>query len=152
MVRYLDYNDTYLSKEPSHPSDNITAALAIAENQKAGGRELIAAIVLAYEVQCRFCDAATLRARGWDHVTYPRISVNPTVRGFSSRRLISRNAKARSSWRVPAGPFPVPRSGLRAAGGGEATRFFALRIIFEISSTCGVLSSPKTWTLRPVGQ
>ena len=26
LVRYLDYNDTYLSKEPAHPSDNIPAA------------------------------------------------------------------------------------------------------------------------------
>jgi 2-methylcitrate dehydratase len=31
---------------------------------------LITAIVLAYEVQCRFCDATSVRARGWDHVTY----------------------------------------------------------------------------------
>jgi 2-methylcitrate dehydratase len=31
MVRYFDYNDTYLSKEPAHPSDNIPAAIAVAE-------------------------------------------------------------------------------------------------------------------------
>ncbi|MBI2126470.1 MAG: MmgE/PrpD family protein, partial [Thaumarchaeota archaeon] len=30
MVRYLDCNDTYLSKEPAHPSDNIPAVLAVA--------------------------------------------------------------------------------------------------------------------------
>ena len=30
MVRYLDFNDTYLSKEPAHPSDNIAATLAVA--------------------------------------------------------------------------------------------------------------------------
>src|SRR5438552_15786495 len=29
--RYLDYNDTYLSKEPAHPSDNLAAVLAVAE-------------------------------------------------------------------------------------------------------------------------
>ncbi|HEY2952588.1 MAG TPA: MmgE/PrpD family protein, partial [Verrucomicrobiae bacterium] len=74
LVRYLDYNDTYLSKEPAHPSDNIPAALAVAEVEKAGGRELITAIALAYEVQCRLCDAASLRARGWDHVTYGAFS------------------------------------------------------------------------------
>src|SRR5467141_3187437 len=69
-IRYFDYNDTYLSKEPAHPSDNISAALAITESLGANGRELIAAIALAYEVQCRFCDAASIRARGWDHPTY----------------------------------------------------------------------------------
>jgi 2-methylcitrate dehydratase len=74
LVRYLDYNDTYLSKEPAHPSDNIPAAIALAEAESAHGRELITAIALAYEVQCRLCDAASLRARGWDHVTYGAFS------------------------------------------------------------------------------
>jgi len=73
-IRYFDYNDTYLSKEPAHPSDNISAALAIAESIGAAGRELVTAIALAYEVQCRFCDAASIRARGWDHVTYGTFS------------------------------------------------------------------------------
>lgn len=69
-IRYFDYNDTYLSKEPAHPSDNISAALAIAEDLGSTGRDLITAIALAYEVQCRLCDAASIRARGWDHPTY----------------------------------------------------------------------------------
>src|ERR1700757_685968 len=73
-IRYFDYNDTYLSKEPAHPSDNISAALAAAESVGAGGRALITAIALAYEVQCRLCDAASIRARGWDHVTYGAFS------------------------------------------------------------------------------
>src|SRR5215467_6979648 len=69
-IRYFDFNDTYLSKEPAHPSDNISAALAVAESVGADGCELITAIALAYEVQCRLCDAASIRARGWDHPTY----------------------------------------------------------------------------------
>src|SRR5213083_2500243 len=73
-IRYFDYNDTYLSKEPAHPSDNISAALAVAESVGANGRELITAISLAYEVQCRLSDAASIRARGWDHVTYGAFS------------------------------------------------------------------------------
>ncbi|HUK56651.1 MAG TPA: MmgE/PrpD family protein [Nitrospiria bacterium] len=74
MIRYLDYNDTYLSKEPAHPSDNIAAALAVAEAEGAGGKALIASIVVGYEIQCRLCDAAALRTRGWDHVTYGPLS------------------------------------------------------------------------------
>jgi 2-methylcitrate dehydratase len=70
MVRYLDFNDTYLSLEPAHPSDNIPACFAAAEAARADGQALIAAVALAYEVQCRLCDAASIRARGWDHVTY----------------------------------------------------------------------------------
>jgi 2-methylcitrate dehydratase len=74
FVRYLDYNDTYLSKEPAHPSDNIPAALAVAETERVDGKKLIAAIALGYEIQSRFCDAASLRVRGWDHVTYGALS------------------------------------------------------------------------------
>lgn len=70
LVHHLAFNDTYLSLEPAHPSDNIAACLAVAEAVGASGRELVTAIALAYEVQCRFCDAAALRRRGWDHVTY----------------------------------------------------------------------------------
>jgi 2-methylcitrate dehydratase len=69
-VRYLDFNDTYLAKEPAHPSDNVAAVLAAGEVAHASGKRVIQAIALAYEVQCRLCDAAALRPRGWDHVTY----------------------------------------------------------------------------------
>lgn len=74
MIRYLDFNDTYLSKEPAHPSDNISAALACAEAAGRSGADLITAIAIAYEIQCRLCDAASLRAHGWDHVTYGNFS------------------------------------------------------------------------------
>lgn len=70
LVRYLDFNDTYLSKEPAHPSDNIPAMLSVGEAVHASGKQVIQAIALAYEIQCRLCDAAALRPRGWDHVTY----------------------------------------------------------------------------------
>jgi len=74
MVRYLDYNDTYLSKEPAHPSDNIPAAVAVTQATGKTGRDLILATVIGYEIQCRMCDAASLRAGGWDHVTYGALS------------------------------------------------------------------------------
>jgi len=74
LIRYLDYNDTYLSLEPAHPSDNIAAVLSIGELVKAPGKNLILATVLAYEFQCRMCDAASLRKHGVDHVTYGALS------------------------------------------------------------------------------
>src|SRR5258708_159968 len=43
QFRYLDYNDTYLSKEPAHPSDNLAAVLAAAEPAKSSGRDVITA-------------------------------------------------------------------------------------------------------------
>jgi 2-methylcitrate dehydratase len=74
LIRYLDYNDTYLSLEPAHPSDNLAPVLAVGDMIGAGGKELIVAAVLAYEVQCRLCDAASLRKNGFDHVTYGALS------------------------------------------------------------------------------
>jgi len=74
LIRYLDYNDTYLSLEPAHPSDNISAILALAEPEMTQGKDIITAIALAYEIQCRLCDAASIRIRGWDHVTYGAFS------------------------------------------------------------------------------
>jgi 2-methylcitrate dehydratase len=74
LIRYLDFNDTYLSKEPAHPSDNLAAVFAVGEAVGAGGKDLITAAVLAYEIQCRFCDAASLRKHGVDHVTYGAFS------------------------------------------------------------------------------
>jgi 2-methylcitrate dehydratase len=70
MVRYFDYNDTYLSKEPAHPSDNIGPCFSVAESEHSTGKDLLLSIVLAYEIQCRLCDAADIRHRGWDHVCY----------------------------------------------------------------------------------
>ena len=70
MVRYFDYNDTYLSKEPAHPSDNIGPCFSVAEAEGASGKDLLLSIALAYEIQCRLCDAADIRHRGWDHVCY----------------------------------------------------------------------------------
>ncbi len=74
MIRYLDYNDTYLSLEPAHPSDNLSAAIAVTQTTGKSGKDMILAAVIGYEIQCRLCDAASLRAHGWDHVVYGALS------------------------------------------------------------------------------
>ncbi|MFK4073713.1 MmgE/PrpD family protein [Ectopseudomonas khazarica] len=75
MVRYLDYNDGYMGREPGHPSDSIPACLALAEAEGASGAELITAIVIAYEIQMRLQDGASLNKRGWDHVNYISVAM-----------------------------------------------------------------------------
>lgn len=75
MVRFLDYNDGYMAREPGHPSDSIPACLALAEARGRTGADLVAAIVVAYEVQMRLQDAASLHERGWDHVNYVTVAV-----------------------------------------------------------------------------
>ena len=70
MVRYLDFNDTYLSREPLHPSDVIPGLMALCQWRDRPVRDLIAGVAVAYEIGVDLCDSASLRARGWDHVNY----------------------------------------------------------------------------------
>jgi 2-methylcitrate dehydratase len=70
LVRYLDYNDSYLARnETCHPSDNLGAVLAACEYAHSSGQECLTALALAYQVQCRLSDVAPVRAKGFDHTT-----------------------------------------------------------------------------------
>ena len=69
MVRYLDFNDGYTSRESGHPSDSIAATITGAEVGGSGGKGLITSTVVAYEVFCRICDTVDIKLNGFDHVT-----------------------------------------------------------------------------------
>jgi 2-methylcitrate dehydratase len=70
LIRYLDYNDSYLAAgETCHPSDNLSAVLAATEYMDHHGRDLLEALAAAYQVQCRLSDVAPVRAHGFDHTT-----------------------------------------------------------------------------------
>jgi len=65
-LRYLDFNDTYISKSGLHPSDVVPALIALGESCSASGADLIAAVVCAYDILGAFADATDIRERGWD--------------------------------------------------------------------------------------
>src|SRR5258708_2374312 len=70
LVRYLDYNDSYLARgETCHPSDNLGAVLAASEYARGSGKDFLTALAVAYQVQCRLSDVAPVRAKGFDHTT-----------------------------------------------------------------------------------
>src|SRR5699024_5826505 len=70
LVRYLDFNDSYLAKnETGHPSDNIGSVLAAAEYADKDGKEFLTALAIAYQVQCRLSYEAPVRDKGFDHTT-----------------------------------------------------------------------------------
>jgi 2-methylcitrate dehydratase len=76
LVRYLDFNDAYLARgETCHPSDNLAAILAGAEYAGRTGRDVMTALAVAYQVQCRLSDVAPLRDKGFDHTTQGSYSV-----------------------------------------------------------------------------
>ena len=76
MMHSQDYMDTYLSAsgEACHPADLIPGLVALAEHAGRSPADLVRAIVIGYEIACRLCDAAEIRGRGWDHVTYVAIA------------------------------------------------------------------------------
>jgi 2-methylcitrate dehydratase len=82
MIRALDYNDIYWKEDPSHPSDLIPAALAVGEMVGASMKEVIVAIILAYEFEMRLCEFAVpgVRERKWHHATLTQF-VSPIVAG-----------------------------------------------------------------------
>jgi 2-methylcitrate dehydratase len=82
MIRALDFNDIYWKEDPSHPSDLIPAALAVAEMNGATMKDVITAVVLAYEFEQRLCEFAVpgIRERKWHHATLTQF-VSPLVAG-----------------------------------------------------------------------
>jgi 2-methylcitrate dehydratase len=76
LVRYLDFNDSYLAEgETCHPSDNLGAVLAACEYAGRTGKDLLTALAVAYQVQCRLSDVAPVRAKGFDHTTLGSFAV-----------------------------------------------------------------------------
>ena len=71
MIRYLDFNDAFVSLThgAGHPSDTIAALLAAAELTERSGRDLITATVLSYEVFCKIADTFDYLGSGVDHST-----------------------------------------------------------------------------------
>jgi 2-methylcitrate dehydratase len=71
MIRAMDYNDIYWKADPCHPSDIIAGPLALCEYLGLGGKDLILATIIAYEVEQRLCEFGLpgIREYGWHHAT-----------------------------------------------------------------------------------
>ena len=66
MVRYLDLNDAYRTKDAHHPSDYLPGILALAEAIGATGERFIEALAISFEIQCRFTDSVPWNDNGFD--------------------------------------------------------------------------------------
>jgi 2-methylcitrate dehydratase len=69
-VRELDYHDTYLAADYSHPGDNIPPLLAVAQHVGASGHDLVRGIVTGYEVQIDLVRSISLHQHKIDHVAH----------------------------------------------------------------------------------
>jgi 2-methylcitrate dehydratase len=69
-VRELDYHDTFLAADYSHPADNIPAVLAVAQQCGKGGRDLVRGVAAAYEIQVNLVKAMCLHEHKIDHIAH----------------------------------------------------------------------------------
>ncbi|OPF75989.1 2-methylcitrate dehydratase [Streptomyces antioxidans] len=69
-VRELDFHDTYLAADYSHPGDNIPPLLAVAQHTGRTGADLLRAIVAAYEVHVALVKGICLHKHRIDHVAH----------------------------------------------------------------------------------
>jgi len=69
-VRELDYHDTFLAAEYSHPGDNIPPVLAVAQHTGRDGAAVVRGLATAYEIQIDLVRAISLHKHKIDHVAH----------------------------------------------------------------------------------
>jgi len=135
MIRWLDYNDTWLAAEWGHPSDNIGGLLALSDylsrkNQAEGFdpiscKELLRAIIKAYEIQGILALNTSFNRIGFDHVALVKIATAASaccLLGCDYSQIVSSLSNA---W-IDAGPLRTyrhaPNVGSRKSwAAGDAT-------------------------------
>ncbi len=160
MVRWLDYNDTWLAAEWGHPSDNLGAILMIADwlNQRPGSsqppitiRDVLIAMIQAYEVQGILALDNAFNRVGIDHVILVRVaSTAVATRMLGGTRDQVANAVSQA-W-LDGGPLRTyrhaPNTGSRKSwAAGDATRRAVQLALWTLSGEMGyatALTAP-TW-------
>ena len=69
-VRELDYHDTFLAADYSHPGDNIPPLLAVAQQKKQKGKDLLKSLLVAYEIHISLVKAICLHKHKVDHMAH----------------------------------------------------------------------------------
>ena len=69
-VRELDFHDTFLAQDYSHPGDNIPPLLSVAQQNKKSGLDLLRGIITAYEVQVNLVKGICLHKHKIDHIAH----------------------------------------------------------------------------------
>ena len=162
MVRWLDYNDTWLAAEWGHPSDNLGAILALADyRQRVLGREtslaeVLDAMIRAHEIQGVLALNNSFNRVGLDHVLLVRIAstaVACRLLGASRQQCISALSHA---W-IDGGALRTyrhaPNTGSRKSwAAGDATSRAVRLAMIALTGEMGIatpLSAPK-WGFQDV--
>ncbi len=74
-VRELDYHDTFLAADYSHPADNIPALLAVAQTKGSSGLDLLYGLATSYEIQVNLVKSISLHQYKKDHIAHLGVAV-----------------------------------------------------------------------------
>ncbi len=166
MVRWLDFNDTWLAAEWGHPSDNLGGILAVADylarkdaahgKKVATVRHLLGAMIKAHEIQGVLALENSFNRVGLDHVLLVRVAstaVTAAMLGASKSQIINAVSNA---W-IDGGALRTyrhaPNTGSRKSwAAGDATSRAVRLALIALSGEMGYPSalSAKTWGFQDV--
>jgi 2-methylcitrate dehydratase len=161
MIRWLDFNDTWLAAEWGHPSDNLGGILAVADYLSRGGkrvvvRDVLTAMIKAHEIQGVLALENSFNRVGLDHVLLVRVASTAVVTamlGGTRDQIINAVSNA---W-VDGGALRTyrhaPNTGSRKSwAAGDATSRAVLHALFALKGEMGYPSalSAKTWGFQDV--
>ena len=161
LVRWLDFNDTWLAAEWGHPSDNLGAILAVADylslrNAAAGRpplvmRDVLTAMIKAHEIQGIMALENSFNRIGIDHVVLVKVASTAVVThmlGGSTEQIINALSHAWADGQSLRTYRHAPNTGSRKSwAAGDATSRavrLALMVMKGEMGMPGVLSA-KTW-------
>jgi 2-methylcitrate dehydratase len=166
MVRWLDFNDTWLAAEWGHPSDNLGAILAVADYLARAAvmsgraplkvRDLLTAMIKAHEIQGVLALENSFNRVGLDHVLLVRIAstaVAASMLGASDEQVVNAVSNA---W-IDGGALRIyrhaPNTGSRKSwAAGDATSRAVRLALIALTGEMGYPSalSAKTWGFSDV--
>jgi 2-methylcitrate dehydratase len=161
MIRWLDFNDTWLAAEWGHPSDNLGAILAVADYLSRNGksitvRDVLTAMIKAHEIQGVLALNNSFNRVGLDHVLLVRIASTAVVTvmlGGNRDQVINAISNA---W-IDGGALRTyrhaPNTGSRKSwAAGDATSRAVRHALFALKDEMGYPSAltAKTWGFQDV--
>ena len=161
MIRWLDFNDTWLAAEWGHPSDNLGGILAVADYLSRSGkavsvRDVLTGMIKAHEIQGVLALENSFNRVGLDHVLLVRVASTAVVTallGGSREQIINAVANA---W-IDGGALRTyrhaPNTGSRKSwAAGDATSRAVRHALFALKGEMGYPSalSAKTWGFQDV--
>jgi len=161
MIRWLDFNDTWLAAEWGHPSDNLGGILAVADYLSRGGkrmvvRDVLTGMVKAHEIQGVLALENSFNRVGLDHVLLVRVASTAVVTamlGGTREQIINAVSNA---W-IDGGALRTyrhaPNTGSRKSwAAGDATSRAVRLALIALKGEMGYPSalSAKTWGFQDV--